>query len=250
VWTETIQPTGNAVVAIARSSLKGPKQEGNNVKRFHLSLMVVALLVFIATVSFTSQGSAQDTDGERISALETRVAALETALAETADAGSEETGNADSTPSPEATEQASETVEGSRKNPAKIKQQVELDGVLVTVYSVVFRDDLVETNAPGAGNRYVAIDVRIENQTNGSYDYSAYGLNLKDPEEGYEFDSDFITAFAETPLSTGSLESGDFVRGTVVFQVPDDLSKVLVVFHLDQYGFDSTAAYWLATIRE
>lgn len=110
-----------------------------------------------------------------------------------------------------------------------INDKVKLDDYVVMVADI--EDPYVETNEflqPDEGNRYVAVEVVYENQTDDeSLDYNVYDWTLYDS-EGYSYDPSF--AAKDPDLGSGNVNAGDKVRGWITFEVGEDAEDFKIQF--------------------
>jgi hypothetical protein len=74
---------------------------------------------------------------------------------------------------------------------------------------------------PEPGMRYIAAEVRIENQSDQPLEFSASDVRLRD-EQGAEYASSSAIVGAEPKLTGQNLPDGERTRGWVWFSVPDD----------------------------
>jgi hypothetical protein len=115
---------------------------------------------------------------------------------------------------------------------AKTGERVAVQGMAVTVNEV--RDPAPPTvvSKPKDGNRFVAIDLTIENTDTKPASYNALYATVKDS-EGRQYDTTF-TDVADPVLSAGNNSPGDKIRGWVVFEVP--VNAKLATFKYEPLG--------------
>lgn len=129
---------------------------------------------------------------------------------------------------------ATATSAATATNPARAKvgDKVAVKGMTVTVNEV--RDPAQPTtiSTPKQGNRFVAVDVTIENTDTKPASYNALYATVKDT-AGRQYDTTF-TDVVNPALSAGNNSPGDKIRGWVVFEVPTDAK--LATFKYEPLG--------------
>ena len=90
---------------------------------------------------------------------------------------------------------------------------------------------------PDAGNKFIAVEIVAVNAgTDGKSLSSILQTKLKDV-EGQQYEPDFKAAIAtNTQLPSGELASGERVRGTVGFQVPEQVGNLTFVYDASLFG--------------
>ena len=83
-------------------------------------------------------------------------------------------------------------------------------------------------NEPNRGNKFIVIDVTIENQGAKSIKYKAGEFVLRDI-EGYTYDQPLIPLRHPYFLS-GLLPSGCKKRGWITFEIPESISKLELIY--------------------
>jgi hypothetical protein len=73
---------------------------------------------------------------------------------------------------------------------------------------------------PEPGVRYIAAEVRIENQSDQPLEFAASDVRLRD-EQGVEYTSDSTVSGEEPKLTGQNLPDGERTRGWVWFSVPE-----------------------------
>jgi hypothetical protein len=109
--------------------------------------------------------------------------------------------------------------------------RVEGKTVAVTLYSLQDPAPWIPPHSPQPGNRFIAIDIAVENisQVPGSYNAAYAYLKMADNRR-YE-DTVMITPLAPD-LSAGKNASREVTRGWVEFEVPAN-SKIVVIGYQD-----------------
>ncbi|MCA1667637.1 MAG: DUF4352 domain-containing protein [Thermomicrobia bacterium] len=96
--------------------------------------------------------------------------------------------------------------------------KVAVQGMAVTVNEVRDPAPPTDFSKPKDGNRFVAVDVTIENTDTKPASYNALYATVKDT-DGRQYDATF-TDVVNPALSAGDNSPGDKIRGWVVFEVP------------------------------
>ena len=107
-------------------------------------------------------------------------------------------------------------------------------GLIVNEVSFPAGDDFTQ---PDAGNKFIAVDLSITNNTNESQAISSLlQMNLKDG-TGQLYDVDLISQVASGGTSPdGELAPGETLRGQVAYQIPVDAQDLVFVFDGDVFG--------------
>lgn len=113
---------------------------------------------------------------------------------------------------------------------------IEIGDLGLIVHGVTFPtgDDFTQ---PDAGNRFVVVDVAVENRTDSAQAISSMlQMQLKDA-TGQLYDVDLMAQVASGGTSPdGELAPGETLRGQVGFQVPADATNLIFVFDGDFLG--------------
>lgn len=119
----------------------------------------------------------------------------------------------------------------------RLPQRKVVGSLAVTLYAI--RDPAVSTNSldkPHAGNRYVALDVTIENVGSGSQDYNKFEATVKTTDDR-KFQIGFGARGGEPDLGSGTNQPGEKSRGWVTFEIPS--GAVLASFTYSDFGGDA-----------
>ncbi|MGL5831014.1 MAG: DUF4352 domain-containing protein [Candidatus Altimarinota bacterium] len=108
-----------------------------------------------------------------------------------------------------------------------------LNGVSLTIKSVKDFSTFNEYFKPEDGNKYVAIDVFIENNSGQTISINPLNFSLKDS-ESYEYEQEFVSG-AEPRLNLGDLENMKTLRGFLVYEVPKTAVLSEIKYEVD-YG--------------
>lgn len=106
------------------------------------------------------------------------------------------------------------------KGPAKVGDSITDDGVSCTLLSVrVIPAD--QYDPPKAGNEYIAVHVKIVNNSSSEFDYNEFDFHAKSG-AGNVTDAEIppSTYSANNLLNSGTLTQGGKVEGDVILQVP------------------------------
>ncbi len=109
---------------------------------------------------------------------------------------------------------------------------IEIDNQEVTVME--FDDEVTEASSyssPKFGYKFVAVDVKIvNNSTYGKY-VSAYDFSIKD-EDGYDYESTYKET--KTPRLAGkTISKGKSLRGWITFEVPEDADELVLNYEVN-----------------
>ena len=113
---------------------------------------------------------------------------------------------------------------------------IEIGDLGLTVHGVTFPAG-DEFSQPNEGNRFVVVDVAVENRTDTTQNISSLlQMELKDA-TGQTYDVDLMAPVASGGSSPdGELAPGETLRGQVGFQVPSDATGLVFVFDGDIFG--------------
>lgn len=152
-----------------------------------------------------------------------------------------------STPAPTATPQPTRTptptptpIPGTADNPASFFEPLTGDDVRVALLGGYFAN-AYGFSTPKGGYKYLVLDVRIEGVDEGEHSFSASDFSGEDPRTGAGYDSAFV--LADGMLGSDRLSLGEYVTGTVVLEVQETATEVIVKY--DPAMFDPNDLYWL-----
>lgn len=114
-----------------------------------------------------------------------------------------------------------------------IGDTVNLDGKTITVNSVnpyVSRNQFL---APKSGNRFVAVDVTLRNDSNDAYNYNVLEFGLQDNED-YSY-TNAVTDI-EPYLTVGAIQPGQTTRGFIAYEIPSENEPVKLIYTPDFWG--------------
>ena len=92
-------------------------------------------------------------------------------------------------------------------------------------------------NPPAKGRQYLAVDVLVGNQGDSTFTVAPlFQMSLKDP-SGRKYNlSGKANAASDGVLPNGEVSPGEFVRGKIGFQVPDDGGQYTFVYEINLVG--------------
>lgn len=111
----------------------------------------------------------------------------------------------------------------------KVGELIELDDMTIQVNAV----DLNVTSdntlfKPDAGNKYIAVDVKVTNKSSSSSYVSSFSFDVKDV-EGFNYDAE-VFDIKEPALPSKNIANGDSIRGWVTFEVSQKSKSLELVF--------------------
>jgi len=109
----------------------------------------------------------------------------------------------------------------------KVGERVKLGNYYLTVNGF---EDYVEENEymqPDEGNKFLAVDVTIENGGTESASYNALDFEIQDS-ESYTYDTSMATKAPD--LGSGDLQEGRKIRGWVTFEVPTTATGLELIY--------------------
>jgi len=105
---------------------------------------------------------------------------------------------------------------------------IEIGDEKIVVHSVSDYNEPYEWLAPETGNKYVAVEVSLENIGTSDINYHPEEFQLKD-DQGYSFNISYIGK--QTPsFDAGTLSPGQTARGFITFQVLNDAGPLELNF--------------------
>lgn len=93
-------------------------------------------------------------------------------------------------------------------------------------------------NKPDAGNKFVVVDVTLQNKGSETRAISSMlQMHLKDA-TGQRYDLDLMASVASGGTTPdGEIAAGEKIRGQVGFQIPEDAQGLVFVFDADVFGY-------------
>jgi hypothetical protein len=116
----------------------------------------------------------------------------------------------------------------------KIGDQVKLDNQILTVLDISEYQSDNEFAQPTEGNKYMAVDVELENSDNQPIDYNVYDFEIQD-ENSYTYKQALI-GDKEPRYSSGTLQPGRKIRGFITFEVPNESARFELIFTPDLFS--------------
>lgn len=111
----------------------------------------------------------------------------------------------------------------------KVGDQVKLGDITFTVNESI--DNYLSDNQferPSAGNKFIAVDVKIDNNGNGSEYIYLSNFNIQDA-SAYKYEAKWYEIKAPG-LKSGDIAKGSSLRGWVTFEVPNDATGLKLSF--------------------
>jgi hypothetical protein len=107
-------------------------------------------------------------------------------------------------------------------------QKVEYEQIGLTINSAERRDSIGESSTPGAGTRYLVVDVSLTNSTTHKISYNRYQFKVQD-DAGRAYEPVAVPG-QERPLLASELEPQKDAAGTIVFKVPATVGPLLLIY--------------------
>jgi hypothetical protein len=116
---------------------------------------------------------------------------------------------------------------GSNVVRGKVGQRAESAGLALTVMKVANEPELGAVFNPPAGQKFVDVDLLLENNTGRRFDYYSTEFTIKDGQDRVY--SSGALGVGDPQLSWGQIVNGEKVRGHVAFVVPKDAKGLRLV---------------------
>ena len=110
----------------------------------------------------------------------------------------------------------------------KVGRRVESAGLAITVVGVTNEPRFKEVTAPPAGQKFVGVEVLLENTGDRGHQYFSTHFKIKDPQDRV-FASGGL-GVGDPPLEWGTIVPGEKVRGHVAFRVPADATGLTLTY--------------------
>lgn len=127
------------------------------------------------------------------------------------------------------------------ENPAPFFEPVTNGGSTVTLLNGYFAN-AYGYSTPKGGYKYLVLDVRIDCASSDDCHANTMNFSGEDADTGAGYDS-VVFAVAEGMLSSETLSPGEYVTGTVLLEVQETASRVIVKY--DPKQFDTNDLYWI-----
>jgi hypothetical protein len=127
------------------------------------------------------------------------------------------------------------------ENPAPFFQPVTNGGSTVTMVNGYFAN-AYGYSTPKGGYKYLVLDVMIECAGSDDCNYNPMNFSGQDADTNAGYDS-VVFAIADGMLSSDTLSPGEYVTGTVLIEVQETASRVIVKY--DPKAFDTNDLYWI-----
>lgn len=132
-------------------------------------------------------------------------------------------------------------------DPQPIGTPITSDGITFTLEKVDYTEGTNQYAMPEAGNNFVQCLVKIQNDTDETYEYNPfYGWEMISPSGAYENYSINAGIGIENSLDSGKLAPGGSIEGIISFEEPTQGKLILVAYQ--KMFSDDVAAQWL--VRE
>ena len=110
----------------------------------------------------------------------------------------------------------------------KVGERVVSGGLALTVMGVTNVPRYKEVTAPPATQKFVGVDVVIENNSSQAHQYFSTSFKIKDPKDRVYASGGL--GVGDPPLEWGTVVQGEKVRGHVAFVVPKEASGLTLVY--------------------
>jgi hypothetical protein len=110
----------------------------------------------------------------------------------------------------------------------KVNQRVESAGLAITVVGVTNEPRFKEVTAPPASQKFVGVEVLLENTGDSGHQYFSTSFKIKDPQDRV-YGSGGL-GVGDPPLDWGTIVQGEKVRGHIAFVVPKDATGLTVAY--------------------
>ena len=129
----------------------------------------------------------------------------------------------------------------SSDDPAPFFQPVTNGGSTVTLLNGYFAN-AYGYSTPKGGYKYLVVDATIECAGPDDCNYNPMNFSGEDADTGAGYDS-VVFVMADGMLSSDTLSPSEYVTGTVLIEVQETASRVIVKY--DPKSFDTNDLYWL-----
>lgn len=109
----------------------------------------------------------------------------------------------------------------------KMGDLVDLNGKTMAVNAVVNYTSNNQFIVPKSGNKYVTVDITLQNNSKDPYTYNALEFKLHDNQDyGY----DMTVSDKDPQLSSGTIQPGEKTRGFITFEIPEGNTPAKLVY--------------------
>jgi len=115
----------------------------------------------------------------------------------------------------------------------KIGDSVNLDGKTITVNGISPYTSKNQFMVPKSGNKYVALDITLKNDSDEAYNYNVLEFKLQDSQD-YSY-TNAVTDI-EPYITTGAIQPGQTTRGFVPFEMPTENEPVKLIYTPSFWG--------------
>ena len=110
----------------------------------------------------------------------------------------------------------------------KVNQRVESAGLAITVVGVTNEPRFKEVTAPPASQKFVGVEVLLENNGDRGHQYFSTSFKIRDPQDRVYASGGL--GVGDPPLDWGTIVQGEKVRGHVAFVVPKDAAGLTLAY--------------------
>ena len=110
----------------------------------------------------------------------------------------------------------------------KVNQRVESAGLAITVVGVTNEPRFKEVTAPPASQKFVGVEVLLENNGDRGHPYFSTSFKIKDPQDRVYASGGL--GVGDPPLDWGTIVQGEKVRGHIAFVVPKDAAGLTLAY--------------------
>jgi len=115
----------------------------------------------------------------------------------------------------------------------KIGDKVNLNGKTIIVNGVKAYTSQNQFLAPKSGNKFVAVDVTLRNDSEEAYNYNVLEFSLQDNQD-YSYSN--ATTDIKPCLTVGAIQPGQTTRGFIAFEIPSENESVKLVYTPSFWG--------------
>jgi hypothetical protein len=109
-----------------------------------------------------------------------------------------------------------------------VGQRVESAGLAITVVGVTNEPRFKEVTAPPVSQKFVGVEVLLENNGNSGHPYFSTNFKIKDPQDRAYASGGL--GVGDPPLDWGTIVPGEKVRGHVAFVLPKDANGLTLAY--------------------
>lgn len=114
-----------------------------------------------------------------------------------------------------------------------IGDRVDLDGKTISVNEVKLYTSNNQFLAPKQGNKFVAVDVTLKNNSAEAYSYNVLEFSLQDNKD-YSYTN--AATDIEPYLTVGAIQPGQTTRGFIAYEIPAENEPDKLIYTPDFWG--------------